>query len=413
MINDSHNREIIAGLDVGSSQVVVVVAERHANGSVEVIGRASHPSQGLKQGIVVNIESTVHAIRESVRQAELMAGCRIGNVYVGISGNHIGSRDTAGMVAISNKEVTGQDVQRVLDSASTVAITADQHVLHILPQEYIIDSQSGIQEPVGMSGVRLEAKVHMVTCASSAVQNLSKCINQCGLEIKAVVLEPLAASEATLTEDERELGACVIDIGAGTTDLVVFIDGSIRHIANIPVAGQQVTRDIAMLLRTPNHDAEKIKTHHAYAWTQLASSEEIIEVPSVGGRAPREMSLATLAPAVEARYEALFNDIHEHLMRAGYWDLLRAGLIFTGGASKVRGLVELAEETLEVPARIGEPHGIDSVIPDIYDPQYATVVGLIKYAHSTSNPVAIHSVSQQGETEGLSKRFKGWVSKHF
>ncbi len=410
MAQDKLQRELVTSLDVGTSRVLVVVAERHADKTFEIIAQASHPSHGIKQGVVVNIESTVHAIKEVIGQVELIAGCKIEEVVVNIAGTHIASRDTTGMVAISHKEVSKEDVQRVLDSASTVALTADQHVLHVLPQEFMIDSQSGVLEPVGMAGVRLEAKVHMITCATSAIQNLMKCVRQCQLRVNSVVLESLAASKAVLTEDERELGICLIDIGAGTTDLVVFFDGAIRHISTIPIAGQQVTRDIAMLLRTPHYDAEKIKLNHACAWSELASAEEIVEVPSVGGRAPREMTIATLAPAVEARYAELLKSVREHLINTGYYDMLRAGIVLTGGASKVFGLVELVEEVMEMPARVGEPHGVKSLVNEVFDPQFATSIGLLKYVSSNDKS---SSIEKQNERSNVVKKMTGWIGKHF
>ncbi len=414
MAQDSINRTLITGLDVGSSKVTVVVAEILADGRFEVIGTASHPSQGLKQGVVVNIETTVHAIREAVNQVELMADCKIEHVWASISGNHIASRDTTGMVAITNNEVSLADVQRVLDSASTIALTADQRMLHVVPQEYIIDHQAGIAEPVGMSGVRLEVKVHMITCASSALQNLTKCIQQCNLGIAGIALESLAASHAVLTDDERELGVCVINIGAGKTDMTIFVEGALCHVSTVPIAGHQVTRDIAMLLRTPRHDAENIKLEHAYAYSELVDINDVIQVTSVGGRAPRELTLETLVPAVEMRYEEILKLVQEHITRSGYLEMLRAGIVITGGGSKIQGLVELAEQVMEMPTRIGEPHGFDSVIPEIYDPQYATCIGLLIHGKNYLNESKNQDKKPaKPRKNGIFKQTKAWITNNF
>jgi cell division protein FtsA len=294
-------KNLIVGLDIGTSKVVAIVGEIMPEGDLEVIGIGSNPSRGLKKGVVVNIESTVHSIQRAVEEAELMAGCQIHSVYAGIAGSHIRSLNSHGIVAIRDKEVTPGDIERVIDAARAVAIPADQKILHILPQEFVIDNQEGIREPVGMSGVRLEAKVHMVTGAVSAAQNIIKCVRRCGLEVDDIILEQLASSYSVLTDDEKELGVCIVDIGGGTTDIAVFTEGSIRHTAVIPIAGDQVTNDIAVALRTPTQSAEEIKIKYACALTQMASSDETIEVPSVGDRAPRRQARHTLAEVVEPR----------------------------------------------------------------------------------------------------------------
>src|SRR5210317_1448677 len=289
------DKNMIVGLDIGTSKVVAIVGEVNEDGIIEVVGIGSHPSKGLKKGVVVNIESTVHSIQRAVEEAELMAGCQIHSVFAGIAGSHIRSLNSHGIVAIRDKEVTPHDVERVIDAARAVAIPADQKILHILPQDFVIDNQEGIREPVGMSWVRLEAKVHMVTGAVSAAQNIIKCVRRCGLEVDDIILEQLASSYSVLTEDEKELGVCIVDIGAGTTDIAVFTEGSIRHTAVIPIAGDQVTNDIAVALRTPTQHAEEIKIKYACALTQMASAEESIEVPSVGDRPPRRLARHTLA----------------------------------------------------------------------------------------------------------------------
>ncbi|SVD05710.1 uncharacterized protein METZ01_LOCUS358564, partial [marine metagenome] len=309
----------------------------------------------LKRGVVVNIEATVNSIQRAVEEAELMAGCEIHSVYTGIAGSHIRSLNSHGIVAIRDREVGRSDVERVIDAARAVAIPADQRVLHVLPQEFIIDGQEGIRDPIGMSGVRLEARVHMVTGAASAAQNIVKCVQRCGLEVEDIVLEQLAASYAVLTEDEKELGAALIDIGGGTTDIAVFHDGAIKHTAVIPIAGDQVTNDIAISLRTPTQYAEEIKIKYACALSQLANSDETIEVPSVGDRPPRRLARQTLAEVVEPRYEELFTLVGNELRRSGFQEMIAAGIVITGGSSKMEGAVELAEEVFHMPVRLGMP----------------------------------------------------------
>jgi cell division protein FtsA len=311
------DRNLLVGLDIGTSKVVAIVGEIKADGELEIIGIGSHPSRGLKKGVVVNIESTVQSIQRAVEEAELMAGCEIHSVYAGIAGSHVRSLNSHGIVAIKDKEVVQGDVERVIDAAKAVAIPADQKILHVLPQEYIIDAQEGIRDPIGMSGVRLEAKVHIVTGADSAAQNIVKCVQRCGLAVDDIVLEQLASSYAVLTEDEKDLGVCVVDIGGGTTDIAVFGGGAIRHTAVIPIAGDQVTNDIAVSMRTPTQYAEDIKIKYACALSQLANPDETIEVPSVGDRPPRRLARQTLAEIVEPRYEELFALVRDELRRAG------------------------------------------------------------------------------------------------
>ncbi|MEC8020483.1 MAG: cell division protein FtsA, partial [Pseudomonadota bacterium] len=319
--------QMIVGLDIGTSKVVAIVGEVREDGTLEVIGLGSHPSRGLKKGVVVNIESTVHSIQRAVEEAELMAGCQIDSVYAGIAGTHIRSLNSHGIVAIRDKEVTPADIERVLDAAQAMAIPADQKILHILPQEYVIDHQEGVKEPLGMSGVRLEAKVHLVTCAVNSAQNIEKCVRRCTLEVRDVILEQLASSYAVLTEDEKDLGVCLVDIGGGTTDVAIFTEGAIRHTANIPIAGDQVTNDIAMALRTPTPHAEELKIKYACALTQLAGAEETIQVPGVGDKPPRALSRQALAEVVEPRYDELFQLVQAELRRSGFEDLLAAGIV--------------------------------------------------------------------------------------
>lgn len=379
MANASDNKMIV-GLDIGTSKVVAIVGAITPEGQLEIVGIGSHRSNGLKKGVVVNIESTVLSIQRAIEEAELMAGCQIHSVYAGIAGSHIRSLNSHGIVAIRDREVFPQDLERVIDAAQAVAIPADQKILHILPQEFLIDDQDGVKEPLGMSGVRLEAKVHLVTCAVNAAQNIEKCIRRCGLEVEDIILEQLASSYSVLTDDEKELGVCVVDIGGGTTDIAIFKDGAIRHTGVIPIAGDQVTNDIAMALRTPTPNAEEIKIKYACALAKLTSPDETIKVPSVGDRQPRDLSRQALAEVVEPRYDELFTLVQAELRRSGYEDLIAAGIVLTGGTSKMEGVIELAEEIFHMPVRLGAPQNIRGLSDIVNNPIYSTGVGLLIYA---------------------------------
>ena len=403
--------KMIVGLDIGTSKVVAIVGEQNDEGDIEIIGIGSHPSNGLKKGVVVNIESTVQSIQRAIEEAELMAGCEIHSVYAGIAGNHIRSLNSHGIVAIREREVMPADVERVIDAARAVAIPADQKILHVLPQEYVIDTQEGVKEPLGMSGVRLEAKVHLVTCAVNAAQNIEKCIQRCGLVVEDVILEQLASSYAVLTDDERELGVCIVDIGGGTSDIAVFTEGSIRHTANIPIAGDQVTNDIAMALRTPTQYAEDIKIKYACALTQLAGLDETIKVPSVGDRPPRDLSRQALAEVVEPRYDELFTLVQAELRRSGFEDLIAAGIVLTGGTSKMHGVVELAEEIFHVPVRLGSPMGAFGLQDVTDNPIHATGVGLLHYGFKEQNN--LQQSAAAGASNGLIGRVKSWLQNYF
>jgi cell division protein FtsA len=379
-----HQQELIVGLDIGTSKVVAIVGEINADNEIEVVGVGSHPSRGLKKGVVVNIESTVQSIQRAVEEAELMADCQVHSVFAGIAGSHIKSLNSHGMVAIKDKrEVSSMDVDRVIDAARAVVMPAEQRVLHIIPQEFIIDQQEGIREPVGMSGIRMDAKVHLVTAAESAVQNIEKCVRRCGLEVDDVILEQLASSYAVLTEDEKELGVCMVDIGGGTTDIAIFTGGAIRHTAVIPIAGDQVTNDIAVALRTPTQHAEDIKIKYACALRQLASADEVIEVPSIGDRAPRQLSRQTLASVVEPRYEELLQLVRSELERSGFLELMGAGVVLTGGSSKLEGVIELAEEVFHMPVRLGMPQSVKGLADVVRNPIYATGVGLLLFGQAS------------------------------
>ncbi len=371
--------QMIVGLDIGTSKVVAIVGVAGANGKLEIVGTGHYPSSGMKKGVVVNIESTVHAIQRAIEEVELMAGCQIHSVYAGIAGSHIRSLNSHGIVAIRDREVHQTDIDRVIDAARAVAIPADQEILHVLPQEFIIDNQEGVREPLGMSGVRLEAKVHLVTCAANAAQNIKKCIRRCGLEVEDIILEQLASSYSVLTEDEKQLGVCLVDIGGGTTDIAIFTDGAIRHTGVIPIAGDQVTNDIAMALRTPTAHAEELKIKYACALAQLAGAEESVKVPSVGERPPRSLSRQALAEVVEPRYDELFTLVQAELRRSGLEELIAAGIVLTGGTSKMEGVVDLAEEIFHMPVRLGMPHGIQGLSDIVNNPIYSTGVGLLLY----------------------------------
>lgn len=406
-------RNLLVGLDIGTSKVVAIVGELQNDGSVEIIGIGSNPSRGLKKGVVVNIESTVQSIQRAIEEAELMAGCQIHSVYVGIAGSHVRSLNSHGIVAIRDKEVAQGDVDRVLDAARAVAIPADQKILHLLPQEYVIDNQEGIREPIGMSGVRLEARVHMVTGAVSAAQNIIKCIRRCGLEVDDVILEQLASSHAVLTDDEKELGVCLVDIGGGTTDIAVFTEGAIRHTAVIPIAGDQVTNDIAVALRTPTQNAEEIKMRYACALSQLAGTEETIEVPSVGERAARRLSRQTLAEVVEPRYEELMTLVQAELRRSGFEDMTAAGVVLTGGSAKMEGAIELAEEIFHMPVRLGVPQNMTGLTDVVRNPIYATGVGLLHFSRLHRGELHPELTSSAKGFNALWGRMRDWFKGNF
>jgi len=403
------DRNLLVGLDIGTSKVAAVVGEYKGGDEIEIIGIGTAPSKGLKKGIVVNLESTVHSIQRAVEEAELMAGCQIKSVFAGIAGSHIKSLNSHGIVAIKDKEVTQHDIDRVIDSARAVAIPADQKILHILPQEFVIDQQEGIKEPIGMSGIRLEAKVHMVTSSVSAEQNIVKCIRRCGLEVDEIVLEQLASCSAVLTDDEKDLGVCLIDIGGGTTDIAIYSEGAIKHTAVIPIAGDQVTNDIAVALRTPTKNAEEIKRKYACALTQLADPQYMIDVPSIGDREPRKISVQNLAEIVEPRYEELMLLIQAELRRSAYEDLVAAGMVITGGSSQVKGLAELAEEIFHMPVRLGTPLHVSGLTDVAHNPIYSTSVGLLIYGKDHHG----RSLGLNDDGASLWSIIKNWFQGNF
>lgn len=407
----SNEGNMVVALDIGTSKIVALIGEVNDDGGVEIVGIGKHPSRGMKKGVVVNIDSTIEAIQRAVEEAELMAGVNINSAYAGIAGSHIQSLNSHGIVAIKDKEVTEGDLERVMDAARAVAIPADQRILHVLPQDYVIDQQEGIREPVGMSGVRLEARVHLITGAQSAAQNIIKCVDRCGLDVDDVILEQVASSHAVLENDEKEIGVCMVDIGGGTSDIAIFLDGAIQHTAVIPVAGDQVTNDIAVAVRTTSQFAEKLKIEHGYALRQLVTGDHIIEVPGIGERESRGLSTQTLASVIEPRYEELFTMIQAELRRSGFEDRIGAGIVLTGGSSKIRGAVELAEEIFHMPVRIGAPMNVGGLKGEVENPIHSTGVGLLLYGaaqNEFSGGKGFSHVSQ----ENLWDKMKNWFGSN-
>jgi cell division protein FtsA len=411
----SKNREmknLIVGLDIGTSKIVAIVAELQPEGGVKVIGLGQHASKGMRKGVVVNIDSTVQSIQRALEEAELMADCKISGVFTGIAGSHIKSLNSHGMVKIKDAEVTQMDVDRVVETARAIALPTDQQILHILTQEFIIDGQEDVREPIGMSGMKLEVKVHIVTGAVSAAQNIVKCVKRCGLEVSDLILQPLASSMATLTEDEKELGVCLVDIGGGTTDIAVFKQGSIRHTAVVPIAGDQITNDIAVAFRTPTQSAEDIKVKHGCALRQLADAKEIVEVPGVDGRDPRQLSLQTLAEVIEPRVVELYEFVLNELRRSGMEEMIASGIVITGGSSLMNGMVELGEEIFHMPVRLGMPRYVGGLSEVVSNPRYATGVGLVLMGKQQVE----HHIQGQLETSSFERvwdKMKSWFQGNF
>ena len=406
-------KNIITGLDIGTSKIIALIGEVTTDGAIEIIGIGRHPSRGLKRGVVVDIEATVNSIQRAVQEAELMAGCEVRTVYAGIAGSHIRSLNSHGIVAIRDKEVSPADVERVIDAAKAVAIPADQKILHILPQEFIIDHQGSIREPIGMAGVRLESRVHIVTGSVSSAQNIVKCVRRCGLEVNDIILEQLASSHAVLTEDEKDLGVCLIDIGGGTTDIAIFSEGAIQHTSVIPIAGDQVTNDIAMALRTPTKAAESIKITHAYALPELANANQMLEVASVNDRPGRKISAKALSDVVAARYEELFSLVRDELRRSGFEDRMAAGIVLTGGASNIRGAIELAELCFEMPVRKGCAHYVSGLAEATENPSFATGVGLLLHGFQQQYEGGYNVPPMSDNAKNLWSRMKEWFQGNF
>jgi len=405
------NNDLIVGLDIGTSKIVALVGEISPEGRLNVIGMGSQDSKGLKKGVVVNIEETVQTISRVVQEVELMADCKVRDVYTGIAGSHIKSFNSEGMVAIKDKEVSETDVERVIETARAMPIPAEQEILHILTQEFVIDGQDGIREPIGMSGMRLEVKTHIVTGAISAAQNIVKCVRRCGLEVNDLVLQPLASSYATLSEDEKDLGVCLIDIGGGTTDLAVWTQGAIRYTSVIPIAGDQITNDIAMALRTPTREAEDIKCKYGCALSQLADPEETLEVAGVDDRPSRKMARRALADVIQPRVEELYELIQNELRRAGFEEVLSSGIVLTGGAAVMPGMIELGEEIFHMPVRMGMPKYHGSLADVVQSPRFSTAYGLLLEAQTQRKRG--QKVSESRSMKDVMSRMKAWFAKNF
>ena len=404
-------KNLVVALDIGTSKVAALVAELRPDGTIDILGMGAHESKGLKKGVVVNIESTVNAVQRALEEAELMADCKIASAFTGIAGSHIKSFNSTGMVAIKDREVGALDVERAIETAKAVNIPTDQQILHVLRQEFIIDGQEDVREPIGMSGVRLEVKVHIVTGAVSAAQNIVKCVRRCGLEVNDLILQPLASARAVLSEDEKDLGVCLVDIGGGTSDVAVFTHGAIRHTAVIPIAGDQITNDIAMALRTPTAEAELIKVRHGVALRQLADPNEMIEVPGIGDRGPRAMSRQTLAEVIEPRVEELFSLVQQVLRESGFEELLSSGVVLTGGSSVMQGMVELGEEIFHMPVRVGVPKYAGGLADVVRNPRHATAVGLLLEGVQQVRQGQLSR--QDGSMRAVLARMREWFQRNF
>jgi len=402
---------IIVGLDVGTTKTCVIVGEITSAG-IDIIGIGTHPSSGLQKGVVVNIDSTVDSIKRAVEEAELMSECEIRSVSTGIAGSHIKGLNSYGIVAVKGGEVDEYDVKRALEAARAIAIPLDRKVIHILPQYYIVDDQDGVKNPIGMSGVRLEAKVHVVTGSVTSIQNIIKSVNRVGLDVNDIILEPLASSEAILSQDEKDLGVALIDIGGGTTDIAVFAEGSIQHTAVLPLGGNYVTNDISVGLRTPVLEAEKIKIKYGCTYTPLIPQNEVIEVPSVGGRNPRNVSRQVLGEIIEPRIEEILGLAHREIVKSGYDDLLAAGVVLTGGTAILEGIAELAEQVFNVPVRKGYPVGVGGITDIINSPMYTTGVGLVVYGSKDRADYAVKK-SEKNIMSKLTKAVKRWFNDFF
>lgn len=404
--------KMLVGLDIGTSKVVAIVGALTENGGINIVGVGNHSSRGLKKGVVVNIESTVEAIHKAVQEAELIAGCNIHSVYAGIAGSHIQSRNSNGVVAIRGKEITEPDLERVIDAARAVAIPQDRRTIHVLPQDYSVDEQEGIREPVGMAGVRLEARVHLISAAVNAAQNIERCIQRCNLVSEELILEQLASSYAALNDDERDLGVCMVDIGGGTTDIAIFTGGAIRYTSVIPIAGDQVTSDIASAFLTPTQEAERLKIRYACALQKLTDSDQPIKVPSVGDRPPRELSRLMLAEVIEPRYEELFQMVLDNIEASGYAEMIPAGVVLTGGTAQMEGAVELAEEIFHMPVRLATPQGVAGLTETLNHPRYSTAVGLLLYAAKQQKDQPTDGAEEKAKP-GLFSQITEWIKGNF
>jgi len=402
---------LVVGLDIGTTKICAVVGDVVDN-QLNIIGIGKYPSKGLRKGVVINIDATVDSIKKTIEEAELMAGCEITSVYAGVAGGHIKGMNSHGIIAVKSREITPRDVQRVIETASAVALPLDREVIHVIPQEFIVDDQTGIRDPVGMAGVRLEGKVHIITGAVTSAQNIIKCANKAGLDVNDIILEQLGASEAVLDRDEREIGVALLDIGGGTTDLAIFVGGTIQHTSVIALAGNHVTHDISIGLRTPKQEAERLKIRYGCALASMIRKDETIEVPSVGGRKPRILSRKTLAEIIEPRMEEIFELVNQNLNESGLADLLGAGIVLTGGGSIMEGTVELAERVFGMPIRLGVPRWIGGLTDLVTSPLYATSVGLALYGSKN-----LHQTRFKAQDSNLFKkvlvRMKEWLGEYF
>jgi cell division protein FtsA len=412
MSKTREDKNLIVGLDIGTSKIVAIVAELQADGELNVIGLGQHTSRGLKKGVVINIDSTMQSVQRALEEAELMANCKIYNVFTGIAGSHIKGINSHGMVKIKDTEVTEMDVDRVVETARAIALPADQEILHVLTQEFIIDGQDDVRSPLGMSGMKLEVKVHIVTGAVAAAQNISKCIKRCGIEVSDLILQPLASSMAVLTEDEKELGVCLVDIGGGTTDIAVYKHGAIRHTAVVPIAGDQMTNDVAVAFRTPTQSAEEIKIKHGCAHGKIAGTREMVEVPGVDGRDPRELSVSTLAEVLEPRIVELYELVQAELRRSGMEEMIASGIVITGGSSMMNGMVELGEEIFNMPVRLGLPKNVGGLSEVVSNPRYATAVGLVLKGRQQLES-QLNGDLELDSFKGIFGRMKSWFQGNF
>ena len=406
------NRDLVVGLDIGTSKIVAIVAEVNPEGQLAILGLGTQDTQearGLRKGVVVNIEATVNSISKAIAEVEMMAGCKVREVYTGIAGSHIKSKDSNGMAVVRDREVTQYDVARAIEAANATPISADDQILHTLVQEFIVDGQDGVKEPIGMDARRLAVKVHLVTGAVTAVQNIVKCVRRCGLEVVDLVLQPLASGNAVLTDDEKDVGVCLVDIGGGTTDIAVFSQGAIRHTAVIPIAGDQITNDIAIALRTSTQDAEEIKLRYGVALHQLADPEEMLEVPGVGDRPATSLSRATLAGFIQPRVEEIFQKVQDELTKSGYARLLRAGIVLTGGSAQMPGMAELGEEIFHNTVKVGMPHYTGNLRDFIKNPRYATAMGLLLEGVAQKQRGSKEPPMSMGQVFG---RMRAWFARN-
>jgi len=406
-------KEVIVGLDLGTTKICCVIAEVRAGGGLDIIGIGTHASKGLNKGVVINIESTVESIKSAVEEAELMAGVEIESAYVGIAGGHIKGFNSHGIIAVKNREVTEQDKERVIEAAKAVAIPLDREVIHVIPQQFILDGQSGIKEPRGMSGVRLEARIHVITGAVTSAQNIVRSVNKAGLDVEDIIVEQLASAEAVLDTDERELGVALVDIGGGTADLALFAEDSVRYTSVIAVGGNHITNDLAIGLRTPQVEAEKLKRKHGCARSSMVRRDEQVEIPSMGGREPRLISRNVLCEIIEPRVEEMFQMIHRDLEASGYLGMIPSGLVITGGASIMEGMPEAAEKVFGLPVRLGNPKGVGGLVDVVNSPQYATAVGLLLFGDRTRKTGERKPIKGRNMFNNITDKMKGWMEDFF